>query len=82
VLTPQGHIIDLLADATPLDFAYAVHTEVGHRCRGAKVDGVMVPLTTLASGQQGAATSALCGSAMRSALSFLLKRRALRHHGL
>ena len=53
VLTPQGHIIDLPADATPLDFAYAVHTEVGHRCRGAKVDGVMVPLTkTLASGQQ------------------------------
>jgi (p)ppGpp synthase/HD superfamily hydrolase len=53
VLTPRGHIIDLPADATPLDFAYAVHTEVGHRCRGAKVDGLMVPLTkTLASGQQ------------------------------
>jgi GTP pyrophosphokinase len=53
VLTPRGHIIDLPADATPLDFAYAVHTEVGHRCRGAKVDGIMVPLTkTLASGQQ------------------------------
>jgi GTP pyrophosphokinase len=53
VLTPQGHVIDLPADATPLDFAYAVHTEVGHRCRGAKVDGVMVPLTKgLASGQQ------------------------------
>jgi GTP pyrophosphokinase len=53
VLTPRGHIIDLPADATPLDFAYAVHTEVGHRCRGAKVDGVMVPLTkTLTSGQQ------------------------------
>ena len=53
VLTPQGHIVDLPADATPLDFAYAVHTEVGHRCRGAKVDGVMVSLTkVLASGQQ------------------------------
>lgn len=53
VLTPQGHIIDLPADATPLDFAYAVHTEVGHRCRGAKVDGVMVSLTKpLASGQE------------------------------
>jgi GTP pyrophosphokinase len=53
VLTPQGHIIDLPADATPLDFAYAVHTEVGHRCRGAKVDGIMVPLTKiLASSQQ------------------------------
>ena len=53
VLTPQGHIIDLPPDATPLDFAYAVHTEVGHCCRGAKVDGVMVSLTkALASGQQ------------------------------
>jgi GTP pyrophosphokinase len=53
VLTPRGQIIDLPAGATPLDFAYAVHTEVGHRCRGAKVDGVMVSLTrTLASGQQ------------------------------
>jgi GTP pyrophosphokinase len=53
VLTPQGHIIDLPPDSTPLDFAYAVHTEVGHRCRGAKVDGVMVSLTkALASGQQ------------------------------
>lgn len=53
VLTPQGHIVDLPASGTPLDFAYAVHTEVGHRCRGAKVDGAMVSLTqTLASGQQ------------------------------
>jgi GTP pyrophosphokinase len=53
VLTPRGHIIDLPAEATPLDFAYAVHTEVGHRCRGAKVDEIMVSLTkALASGQQ------------------------------
>lgn len=53
VLTPQGHVIDLPAGATPLDFAYAVHTEVGHHCRSAKVDGVMVSLTQrLASGQQ------------------------------
>ncbi len=53
LLTPQGHIIDLPAAATPLDFAYAVHTEVGHHCRSAKVNGVMVPLTQrLASGQQ------------------------------
>lgn len=53
VLTPLGHILDLPADATPLDFAYAVHTEVGHRCRGAKVNAVMVPLTkTLVSGEQ------------------------------
>jgi GTP pyrophosphokinase len=53
VLTPQGRVIDLPKDATPVDFAYHVHTELGHRCRGAKVDGVMVPLnTTLHNGQQ------------------------------
>jgi GTP pyrophosphokinase len=45
VLTPQGRIIDLPQGSTPLDFAYAVHTEIGHRCRGAKVNGRIVPLT-------------------------------------
>jgi len=45
VMTPQGRIIDLPQGATPLDFAYAVHTEVGHRCRGAKINGRIVPLT-------------------------------------
>ncbi len=44
VLTPQGKVIDLPRGATPLDFAYAVHTDLGHRCRGAKVDGHIVPL--------------------------------------
>ena len=44
VLTPQGKVVDLPRGATPVDFAYAVHTNVGHRCRGAKVDGQMVPL--------------------------------------
>ncbi|MBA3485825.1 MAG: bifunctional (p)ppGpp synthetase/guanosine-3',5'-bis(diphosphate) 3'-pyrophosphohydrolase [Lysobacter sp.] len=44
VLTPKGEVIDLPAGATPLDFAYRVHTDVGHRCRGAKVDGRIVPL--------------------------------------
>ena len=43
-LTPQGDVIDLPVGATPLDFAYHVHTMVGHRCRGAKVDGRIVPL--------------------------------------
>jgi len=51
VLTPQGRVIDLPAGSTPVDFAYHVHSELGHRCRGAKVDGRMVPLThTLESG--------------------------------
>ena len=45
VLTPGGDIVDLPQGATPLDFAYHVHTDIGHRCRGAKVDGKMVPLT-------------------------------------
>ncbi|TAN46653.1 MAG: bifunctional (p)ppGpp synthetase/guanosine-3',5'-bis(diphosphate) 3'-pyrophosphohydrolase [Methylococcaceae bacterium] len=53
VLSPKGRIVRLVRGATPLDFAYAIHTEVGHRCRGAKVDGRMVPLTyTLHSGEQ------------------------------
>jgi GTP pyrophosphokinase len=46
VLTPQSTVVELVADATPVDFAYALHTELGHRCRGAKVDGAMVPLST------------------------------------
>jgi GTP pyrophosphokinase len=44
VLTPKGEVVDLPQGATPLDFAYHVHTEVGHRCRGAKIDGRIVPL--------------------------------------
>ena len=52
VFTPQGAIIDLPAGSTPVDFAYTVHTDLGHRCRGARVDGAMVPLNTpLQSGQ-------------------------------
>jgi GTP pyrophosphokinase len=45
VLTPEGRVIDLPEGATPVDFAYAVHTEIGHRCRGAKVNGHIVQLT-------------------------------------
>ncbi|WP_395702585.1 RelA/SpoT family protein [Aquabacterium sp.] len=52
VFTPQATVIELTAGATPVDFAYALHTDLGHRCRGARVDGVMVPLNTpLANGQ-------------------------------
>ena len=53
VFTPQGRVIALPRGATPIDFAYHVHTDLGHRCRGAKVDGAMVPLNhVLANGQR------------------------------
>lgn len=46
VLTPTGEVKDLVAGATPLDFAYLIHTEVGHRCKGARINGRIMPLTT------------------------------------
>lgn len=53
VFTPDGHVVDLPNGATPVDFAYRVHTEVGHACRGAKVNGRIVPLTyPLRTGEQ------------------------------
>ena len=52
VFTPKGDVITLPKGATPVDFAYRIHTEIGHRCRGARVNGRMVPLNTpLANGQ-------------------------------
>jgi GTP pyrophosphokinase len=52
ILTPQGRVVDLSRGATPVDFAYHVHTLIGHRCRGAKADGVLISLNTpLQSGQ-------------------------------
>jgi GTP pyrophosphokinase len=52
VFTPQATIIDLPVDGTPVDFAYSLHSDLGHRCRGARVDGRVVPLNTpLKSGQ-------------------------------
>lgn len=53
VLTPKGKLVDLVKGSTPLDFAYAIHTDIGHSCRGAKVNGRIVNLTyTLQSGEQ------------------------------
>jgi len=81
VITPQGKVIDLPAGATPVDFAYTLHTDLGHRCRGAKVDGHMVPLDTpLASGQRVEIVSAKSGGPSRDwlnpALGFLKSHRA------
>jgi GTP pyrophosphokinase len=70
VLTPQGKVIDLPAGATPLDFAYALHTDLGHRCRGAKVDGHLVTLDKpLASGQRVEIVAAKSGGPSRDWLN-------------
>jgi len=70
VLTPQGRVVDLPKGSTPIDFAYHVHTELGHRCRGAKVDGAMVPLNTpLANGQQVEVIAAKQGGPSRDWLN-------------
>ncbi len=70
VLTPQGRVIDLPRGATPVDFAYAVHTSLGHRCRGARVDGAMVPLNfVLSSGQQVAIVAVKQGGPSRDWLN-------------
>lgn len=70
VLTPQGKVVDLPRGATPIDFAYAVHTSLGHRCRGARVDGQMVPLDyALSNGQQVEIITAKHGSPSRDWLN-------------
>ena len=59
VFTPEGHVVDMPRGATPVDFAYRIHTEVGHACRGAKVNGRIVPLTQqLSTGDQVAILTA------------------------
>ncbi|MDH5211022.1 MAG: bifunctional (p)ppGpp synthetase/guanosine-3',5'-bis(diphosphate) 3'-pyrophosphohydrolase [Betaproteobacteria bacterium] len=70
VVTPQGRVVDLPAGATPVDFAYALHTDIGHRCRGAKVDGRIVPLdTALKSGQRVEISVAKSGGPSRDWLN-------------
>jgi GTP pyrophosphokinase len=64
VLTPQARVLELPVGATPIDFAYHLHSDVGHRCRGAKIDGTMVPLNTqLKNGQTCEIITAKGGSA-------------------
>ena len=70
VLTPQGKVLDLPAGSTPVDFAYALHTDLGHRCRGARVDGHIVPLdTALKSGQRVEIITAKTGGPSRDWLN-------------
>jgi len=81
VFTPQGRVVDLPAGSTPVDFAYHVHTDLGHRCRGAKVDGQIVPLNTaLHNAQRVEILAAKQGGPSRDwlnpQLGFLLSPRA------
>jgi GTP pyrophosphokinase len=81
VLTPDAAVVELPAGATPVDFAYSVHTSLGHRCRGARVDGVMVPLNTpLQNGQTVEITATKEGGPSRDwlnvELGYLVSHRA------
>ena len=81
VLTPDAAIVELPQGATAIDFAYSVHTNLGHRCRGARVDGVMVPLNTpLKNGQTVEVTTVKEGGPSRdwlnAELGFLASHRA------
>ena len=81
VLTPDAAIVELAQGATAVDFAYSVHTNLGHRCRGARVDGVMVPLNTpLRNGQTVEVTVAKEGGPSRDwlnpELGYLVSHRA------
>ena len=81
VLTPQGKVIALAKGATPLDFAYTLHTDIGHRTRGAKVDGSIVPLTyPLQNGQRVEILTAKQGAPSRDwanpSLGYLQSARA------
>ena len=70
VLTPQARVVELPAGGTPVDFAFHIHSEVGYRCRGARVDGVIVPLNTpLKNGQTVEIISAKTGGPSRDWLN-------------
>jgi len=70
VITPQGRVVDLPRGATPVDFAYALHSELGHRCRGAKAEGHLIPLNTaLQNGQTVEITVAKEGGPSRDWLN-------------
>ncbi|MFC4298239.1 MAG: bifunctional (p)ppGpp synthetase/guanosine-3',5'-bis(diphosphate) 3'-pyrophosphohydrolase [Castellaniella sp.] len=70
VMTPQARVLELPAGATPVDFAYLLHTDLGHRCRGARVDGQIVPLSTpLRTGQTVEITAAKSGGPSRDWLN-------------
>ncbi|MBS0287660.1 MAG: GTP diphosphokinase [Proteobacteria bacterium] len=70
IFTPQGDVVDLPMGSTPLDFAYHIHTDLGHRCRGAKVNGSIVPLNyQLTSGEQVEILSVKEGSPSRDWLN-------------
>ncbi|HZA96346.1 MAG TPA: TGS domain-containing protein, partial [Burkholderiaceae bacterium] len=70
VLTPQARVVELPAGGTPVDFAFHIHSEVGYRCRGARVDGVIVPLNTpLRNGQTVEIISAKTGGPSRDWLN-------------
>ncbi|MER2514384.1 MAG: bifunctional (p)ppGpp synthetase/guanosine-3',5'-bis(diphosphate) 3'-pyrophosphohydrolase [Nitrosomonas ureae] len=73
VLTPQGKVLDLPKGSTPIDFAYALHTDLGHRTRGAKVDGSIVPLNTrLQNGQRVEILTSKMGAPSRDWLNPML----------
>ncbi len=81
VVTPQGRVVDLPRGSTPVDFAYHLHSELGHRCRGAKVNGQIVPLTyTLSNGQTVEIIAAKEGGPSRDwvnpALGYIKSNRA------
>ncbi len=81
LFTPEGDVVDVAFGSTPVDFAYHIHTEVGHRCRGAKVDGRIVPLSTVL--RNGQKVEILTGSEaapnrdwLRGTLGFINSSRA------